>query len=116
MKRNIRDYKAFKTALASADPGATNEYIDLQVNYRTAKSAAKKYQAMLQDFDKNEKQRNLGLSEEQILLRGMDDSDDAWVTDPTNIIRDDDRREVIDLHDFYYTSKQPTGRRKHLCW
>jgi len=108
MKRNIRDYKAFKKALDS--PGKTHdEHTDLQVNYTTTKSAAKKYKAMLRDFDKNEKQRNLGLSEEQILLRGMDDSDDAWSYEQTSIVRDDNTLEVIDLHDFYYTSKQPTG-------
>ena len=63
---------------------------------------------MLRDFDKNEKQRNLGLSEEQILLRGIEDDEDAWSYEPTNIIRDDIYKTPdIDLNDFYYTSKQP---------
>jgi hypothetical protein len=63
---------------------------------------------MLRDFDKNEKQRNLGLSEEQILLRGIEDDEDAWSYEQTSVVRDDNTLEVIDLHDFYYTSKQPT--------
>lgn len=107
MNRNIRDSNAFRAALASPDR-TPNEIIDLQVNLRTTESASKKYKVMLRDFDKNEKERNLGLSEEQLLLREIEnDSDDAWSYDPIHIVRDYNTNEVIDLNDFYHTSKQP---------
>ena len=67
---------------------------------------------MLRDFDKNEKQKNLGLSDDQLLLQSMDDDSDDQSDNPdwnkTHIIKDDNTGKSINLNDFFYkrSSKQ----------
>jgi hypothetical protein len=62
---------------------------------------------MFRDFEKNEKMKNLGLSEEQIFLNEVaEDSDDLDPEPKSHIIRNDDTGAEINLNDFYYTSKK----------
>ena len=106
MNRNIREYKAFK---AKASASKSNESYPIFVaNYNTTKAAAKKYKAMLLDFEKNEKQRNLGISEDQRFLQTLNDSDDNDPEPKSNIIRDNTGTE-IDLNDFFYTKQNSSS-------
>ena len=106
MNRNIREYKAFK---AKASASKSNESYPIFVaNYNTTKAAAKKYKAMLLDFEKNEKQRNLGVSEDQRFLESLCDSDDLDPEPKSNIIRDNTGTE-IDLNDFFYTKQNSSS-------
>ena len=106
MNRNIREYKAFK---AKASASKSNESYPIFVaNYNTTKAAAKKYKAMLLDFEKNEKQRNLGISEDQRFLQTLNDSDDNDPEPKSNIIRDNNGTE-IDLNDFFYTKQHSSS-------
>ena len=104
MTRNIREYKAFKAKL-QASFADDEEYPIFLANCKTAKTAAKRYKIMLSDFDKNEKKRNLGISEGQAFLNSLDyDSDDIAPEPKPHIIRNDNGAEM-NLNDFYYTNK-----------
>ena len=104
MTRNIREYKAFKAKLQTSSAN-DEEYPIFLANCKTAKTAAKRYKIMLSDFDKNEKKRNLRISEGQAFLNLLDyDSDDIAPEPKPHIIRNDNGAEM-NLNDFYYTNK-----------
>ena len=113
MNRNIREYKAFK---AKASASKSNESYPIFVaNYNTTKAAAKKYKAMLLDFEKNEKQRRDSkcnfkscMSEDQRFLQTLNDSDDPDPEPKSNIIRDNNGTD-IDLNDFFYTKQNSSS-------
>ena len=113
MNRNIREYKAFK---AKASASKSNESYPIFVaNYNTTKAAAKKYKAMLLDFEKNEKQRRDSkcnfkscMSEDQRFLQTLNDSDDPDPEPKSNIIRDNNGTD-IDLNDFFYTKQHSSS-------
>jgi hypothetical protein len=109
MKRNIREYKAAKVKLNSTKVSKIT-YPMLLANYKTAKTAARRYERMFLDFEKNEKKKNLVISEEQAFLNELDeDSDDLAPEPKSHIIRDDDTGVEYSLNDFLYTSKKSSS-------
>ena len=80
----------------------------LLANYKIAKTAARRYERMFLDFEKNEKKKILGISEEQAFLNKLrEDSDDP--EPKSNIIRDYETWKEYDLNDFLETNKKSSS-------